>query len=67
MNWGDDGDHEGFLNVATGSIVSIASRNSETSETGDIEVIKYKVYIPSSSFQPSGYYKVTVQFTATDN
>ena len=65
--WGADGDHEGFLNVATGSIVNIAKRNSETSPSGDTEVIKYKVYIPSTIFQPSGTYKVTVQFTATDN
>jgi hypothetical protein len=67
ITWGADGAHEGFLNVGTGSIVNIAKRTTQTSPTGDIEVIKYKVYIPIGVFQPSGTYKVTVQFTATDN
>jgi hypothetical protein len=64
---GSDGAHEGFLNVATGSIVAIAKRTSATDPGGDTEVLKYKVYIPTGVFQPSGTYKVTVQFTATDN
>jgi hypothetical protein len=67
ISWGNDGDHEGFLNVTTGSIVNIAKRLTETTPSGDTEVIKYKVYIPTGVFQPTGYYKVTVQYTATDN
>ena len=65
--WGSDSATETFLNVTTGAIVNIAKRLSETTPSGDTEVIKYKVYIPSSVFQATGYYKVTVQYTATDN
>jgi len=65
--WGTDGALEGFLNVATGATVNIAKRNNPTSGAGDLEHFLFKVVIPSSSFQPTGVYKATISFTATDN
>jgi hypothetical protein len=67
VTWGADGATEGFLNVATGSTVSIAKRTTETAAAGDTENFLFKVVIPSSSFQPTGTYKATVNFTVTDN
>lgn len=67
VTWGSDGATEGFLNVATGSTVNIAKRNTETSAAGDTENFLFKVVIPSGSFQPTGTYKATVRFTVTDN
>ena len=65
--WGSDGATEGFLNVATGSAVNIAKRTTETDPAGDIENFLFKVVIPSGTFQPTGTYKATILFTATDN
>jgi hypothetical protein len=67
ITWGADGATEAFLNVGTGSAVNIAKRLNETSATGDIENFLFKVVIPAGAFQPTGTYKGTVVFTATDN
>lgn len=67
VTWGADGATEGFLNVATGSTVNIAKRNTPTSGAGDTENFLFKVVIPSGAFQPTGTYKATVRFTVTDN
>ena len=67
VTWGADGSTEGFLNVATGSAINIAKRNNPTSGSGDIQNFLFKVFIPSSSFQPTGTYKATIRFTVTDN
>jgi len=67
VTWGADGATEGFLNVATGSVVNIAKRTTETAPAGDKENFLFKVVIPSGSFQPTGVYKATVRFTVTDN
>lgn len=67
VTWGSDGASEGFLNVGTGSAVNIVKRSSPTSGAGDIENFLFKVVIPSGSFQPTGTYKATIRFTATDN
>jgi hypothetical protein len=64
-NWGTDGSSETWLNVGTGSQVSLVSRTSET--TGDTELIQFKAYIGSNSAQPSGTYRATVIITANDN
>ena len=65
--WGADGATEGFLPVATGSMLSIARKNTESASTGDIENFLYKVVIPSGIFQPTGTYKATVTYTVLDN
>lgn len=67
ITWGADGATEGFLNVATGSAISIAKRTTETSSTGDLEHFLFKVVIPSGAFQATGTYKATIRFTVTDN
>ena len=67
VTWGSDGATEGFLAVATGSAVSVAKRTSETSSTGDLQHLLFKVVIPSGAFQPTGTYKATVRFTVVDN
>lgn len=67
VTWGADGATEGFLNVATGSAVNIARRTTETASGGDTQNFLFKVVIPSSSFQPTGLYRATIRFTATDN
>ena len=67
VTWDADGATEGFLNVATGSAVNIARRNTATASGGDIQNFLFKVVIPSGSFQPTGMYRATILFTATDN
>ena len=68
ITWGADTDETmGFVHVNTGSAVNIAKRNNPTSGAGDLENFLFKVYIPSGSFQPTGTYKATILFTATDN
>lgn len=67
VTWGSDGATEGFLAVATGSSVNIAKRTTETSATGDLQHLLFKVVIPSGAFQPTGTYKATVRFTVVDN
>ena len=67
VTWDADGATEGFLNVATGSAVNIARRNSPTAESGDIQNFLFKVVVPSGVFQTTGMYKATILFTATDN
>ena len=67
VTWGADGANAKMLNVATGSAVNIAKRTTETSSLGDTQNLLFKVYIPSSSFQPTGTYKATIRFTVTDN
>ena len=68
VSWGADTDETmPFLNVATGSAVNIAKRTTETASTGDLENFLFKVYVPSSSFVPTGTYKASIRFTVTDN
>jgi len=67
ITWGSDGATETYVPVATGSTVNIAKRQSDTASTGDVEVIRWKVIIPSGVFIPTGTYKAYVQFTVTDN
>ncbi len=69
MHWGTDvnGANDRWLNVATGSTVNIAKRNSETSISGDTELIAFRAIIGTSKIQPTDTYKVTVVFTATTN
>ena len=67
VTWGSDGNTSLFLNVATGSAVSIAKSTTETAAAGDVENFLFKVVIPPSVFQPTGTYKATILFTVTDN
>ncbi len=67
VSWGADGATEGFLNVATGSAITIAKRTTETSGAGDNQNLLFKVVIPSGAFQPTGTYKAKIRFTVTDN
>ena len=67
VTWGTDTSSEKFLNVGTGSAVSIVKRTTETSSTGDTEFIQFKASIGSTSAQPTGTYKATVIFTEVDN
>ncbi len=69
MHWGTDvnGAADRWLNVATGSTINIAKRNSVTSASGDTELIAFRAIIGTSKIQPTDTYKVTVVFTATTN
>lgn len=67
VTWGADGANEGFLNVATGSAVNIARRNTQTTAAGDRQNFLFKVVIPSGAFQPTGTYRATIRFTVVDN
>ncbi len=68
VTWGADTDETmPFLNVATGSAVNIAKRTTETASTGDIQNFLFKVYVPASSFVPTGTYKARIRFTVVDN
>jgi hypothetical protein len=73
VDWGSGGDDaanqatDRWLNVATGSTVSIAKRTSETTTTGDSEVIAFMARISGSKSQEADTYKVIVTFTATTN
>lgn len=66
-SWGTDGSSELWLNVGTGSAVSLVKRTTETSATGDIEYIQFKSNIGASSAQPTGTYRATVIFSVVDN
>jgi len=63
--WGTDASSEKWLNVGTGSTVTIATRNTETSGAGDTENVGFRGEIGASKSQPTGNYTVTVIFTAT--
>lgn len=70
LDWGSDNagvSIDKFLNVATGSTVNIAKRNSATPSGGDDEVIMFRAIVGANKIQPSDTYKVTVTFTATTN
>lgn len=69
MTWGTDvsGANDKWLNVATGSTVNIAKRTTETSSTGDVQVVAFRAIIGSSAFVPTDTYKATVTFTVTTN
>jgi hypothetical protein len=67
VTWGSDGASETYVAVATGSAVNIAKRQTDTSSTGDVEVLRWKAIVPSGVFVPTGTYKAYVQFTVTDN
>ncbi len=66
-SWGSDGSSETFLNVGTGSAVSLVKRTTETSAAGDLEYIQFKANIGASSAQPTGTYKATVTISVIDN
>ncbi len=57
-DWGTDVSSEKFLNVGTGSAVSLIANSSDTA--GDLEYIQFKANIGSSSAQPTGLYKATI-------
>jgi hypothetical protein len=67
ITWGSDSSTETYLNVATGSAVNVARRSTETAAAGDTEQFMFKVVIPASVFQPTGTYRTSILFTATDN
>ena len=64
--WGSADTYDGgkWLNIAT-SDFQIASRSSETSSSGDNEVIFFGGQIGANKFQPTGTYTNTVTLTAT--
>jgi hypothetical protein len=66
--WGTDGGDstEKWLDVSTGGLV-IANRGSQTTISGDVQKIGFRVEIGSSVTQPDGTYEATVVFTATTN
>ena len=47
--------------------MNIAKRTTSTSGVSDKENFLFKVVIPPNIFQPTGTYKATILFTATDN
>jgi len=69
LHWGTDvnGANDRWLNVATGSTINIAKRNSVTTSGGDTENVGFRAIIGTSKIQPTDTYKVTVVFTATTN
>jgi hypothetical protein len=69
MHWGTDvnGANDRWLNVATGSTVNIAKRNTATTFAGDSELIGFRAIIGSAFLQPTDTYIVTVTFTAVTN
>lgn len=71
MHWGADSlaGTDRWLNVATGSTVNIAKRNTQTYQYSgsDAEVVGFRAKIGASYLQPTDTYKVTVTFTATTN
>lgn len=66
-DWGTDNSSDKWLNIGTGSAVSLISRTTETSATGDTEYVQFKGYIGSSSAQPTGTYRATVIMSVVDN
>lgn len=69
LHWGADSPAgtDRWLNVATGSTVNIAKRNSQTAPGGDSEKIGFRAKIGSSYLQPTDIYNVIVTFTAVTN
>jgi hypothetical protein len=65
--WGTDGSSEKFLNIGTGSAVSLIKRTSDTDPTGDIEYIQFKANIGATTAQPTGTYKATVIISMIEN
>jgi hypothetical protein len=67
MTWGADGTTDTWLNVGTGSQVTIASRGTATTGAGDEEYIGFRAIIHGTAIVPTDVYKATVVFTATTN
>jgi len=67
ISWGSDGASDTWLNVATGSVVTISNRSTATSFAGDTQLIGFRAIIGSSKIQPTDTYKAIVVFTATTN
>ena len=56
---------ERWLKVSSGSTTVIATGTNATSDTGDNNYIGFRVEVGSDKIQPTGTYRVTVNFTAT--
>lgn len=68
ISWDVDANAK-YLNVATGSTVNIAKRNSYTYQYAgsDSLLIQFRAIVGASKIQPTDTYKVTVVFTAVTN
>lgn len=67
VTWGANGTNDTWLNIGTGSALNIANRGSETSPSGDVELIGFRAIINGTAIVPTDTYKATVTFTATSN
>ena len=56
-----------FANVATGSVVTIATRTTQTTVTGDTEKVVFGVKSHNSAVTPATTYKTTVTLTVVNN
>jgi hypothetical protein len=67
-SWGADAADgtEKWLKVSSGSTVTIALSNNATSNQGARNYIGFRVEVGPDKIQPSGTYKVTVNFTASN-
>jgi hypothetical protein len=67
-SWGADAADgtEKWLKVSSGSTVTVAQGNTETSDDGARNYIGFRVEVGPDKIQPSGTYKVTVNFTASN-
>jgi hypothetical protein len=66
-DFGTDSSTEKFLNVGTGSAVSITKRTSATSINGDDEYIQFKAIAGSSNVNAASVYKGTVIVSIVNN
>ena len=63
-DFGTDGASEKYLNVATGSTVTIGQEPDESANGGDDNKVGFRVEVGTSKIQPTGTYQTFVQFTA---
>lgn len=66
LTWGTDDYAGNWLDVPT-ETRTVASRSTETSQSGDTEIIRFGAEVGSAKFQPSGSYDIDVIFTAVTN
>ena len=59
----DDFDTKRFVNIATGSTVTVASRTVESAGAGDTIQFEFVAKVGTAKFQPTGTYKGTVVVT----
>jgi hypothetical protein len=64
VKWGTDGISDKWLNVGTGSYVTV-SRSSRTSVLGSTEIFQYRTEVVPNAIVPNGLYQVTVTLTAS--